>query len=56
MLNKNKSEKVGLKLIDLEKFIEQLFEKCKNEHEVELLQRQLSNGNLSPRDAKLINN
>jgi len=56
MLNKNRNEKVGLKLIDLEKFIDQLFEKCKNEHEVELLQRQLSNGNLAPKDANLINN
>jgi hypothetical protein len=46
MLNKNKTEKVELKLVDLEIFIAQLFESCKNEHEVELLQKELLNGNL----------
>jgi len=54
MLNKN--EKVGLTLVNLEMFINQLFEKCQNAHEVELLQKQLSNGSLSLFDVNSTNN
>lgn len=55
MLKRNKIEKIGLSPVDLEIFIVQLFEKCKNEHEVELLQKQLLSGNLVLRDVNLIN-
>jgi hypothetical protein len=54
MLSKN--EKIGLIIVNLELFINQLFEKCKNEHEVELLQKQLSKGNLSPININSTNN
>lgn len=56
MLHRNKNEKAVLNPIVLEIFIDLLFEKCKNEYEVEFLQRQLLTGNLAPKDLHLINN
>ena len=56
MFNRIREDKVGLEPLDLEILIAQLFESCKNEHEVELLQKQLLNGNLEIKEVNLIDN
>ena len=56
MFNRIREDKVGLEPLALEILIAQLFESCKNEHEVELLQKQLLNGNLEIKEVNLIDN
>jgi len=56
MFNRIREDKVGLEPLALEILIAQLFENCKNEHEVELLQKQLLNGNLEIKEVNLIDN
>jgi hypothetical protein len=42
MLSRNKDGKLVLKSLDLEIFIGDMFGKCKNQHEIDWLQEQLS--------------